>query len=355
MARPAKKIRYAVVGLGHIAQVAVLPGFRHAAANSQVSALVSDEPEKLRRLGRLYGACSLWDYGHYDELMKSGGVDAVYLAMPNHLHRNFAMRAAAAGVHVLCEKPMAVTEAHCREMLDTARRHRTLLMIAYRLHFDPATLKVLGKVRKGAIGRPRLLHASLSIRVQDPKNIRLNPLSQGGGPLYDLGIYCINAARQLFAAEPVQVSGFNQGRTRQGSDAEVTATGLLRFPGGELACLACSLDSAKTSEFNVVGETGQIRLEGAFDYAAPRTAHYFLGSKYSKDDFPATDQFGPELLYFSDCILKKRQPQPSGLEGLADVRVIQALHHSAATGRSVVLSPLRQEPRRAGREARRYY
>src|SRR5919107_3152787 len=113
---PSKKIRYAVVGLGHISQVAVLPGFAHA-ENSELAALVSDDPEKLDKLGRRYKVKTRFSYERYDECLRSGEIDAVYIALPNHLHRSYSERAARAGVHVLCEKPMAVTEDDCLSMI----------------------------------------------------------------------------------------------------------------------------------------------------------------------------------------------------------------------------------------------
>ena len=128
------KIRYAVVGLGHLAQVAVLPAFAHA-KNSELVALVSGDKKKLAKLGRLYRIDRLYDYDRLEECLQKG-VDAVYIVLPNHLHKEFTLRAAAAGAHVLCEKPMAVTSPECREMIESARKHRRKLMIAYRLHFE---------------------------------------------------------------------------------------------------------------------------------------------------------------------------------------------------------------------------
>jgi glucose-fructose oxidoreductase len=121
LASKAEKIRYAVVGLGHIAQVAVLPAFAHA-KNSELVALVSDDPEKLEKLGRRYKVKTRFKYDQYDECLRSGDIDAVYIALPNHLHRSYTERAARAGVHVLCEKPMAVTEEDCLSMIRVAER-----------------------------------------------------------------------------------------------------------------------------------------------------------------------------------------------------------------------------------------
>ena len=137
----AKNIRYAVVGLGHIAQVAILPAFAQARQNSTLAALVSDDPEKLRKLSRRYGIRHVCSYDDADELFDSGEVDAVYITLPNSMHREYTERAARAGLHVLCEKPMAVTSADCQRMIEVTRENDVKLMIAYRLHFERGNLE----------------------------------------------------------------------------------------------------------------------------------------------------------------------------------------------------------------------
>src|SRR5918911_3851553 len=133
---PKRLIRYAVVGCGHIAQVAVLPAFGNARRNSKLVAIVSGDPEKREQLKKKYEVERAIDYPQYDELLRSGDIDAVYIALPNSMHAEYTERAARAGVHVLCDKPMAVTEAECSRMARAAREARVKLMIAYRLHFE---------------------------------------------------------------------------------------------------------------------------------------------------------------------------------------------------------------------------
>src|SRR6187200_3508865 len=125
------RMRYAVVGLGHIAQVAVLPAFSHARQNSELVALVSDDPAKHEKLRSKYKVQHTYSYDEYDQCLRSGAIDAVYIALPNNLHCDFAVRAAQAGIHVLCEKPMAVTEEECENMISAAKQARVKLMVAY--------------------------------------------------------------------------------------------------------------------------------------------------------------------------------------------------------------------------------
>jgi glucose-fructose oxidoreductase len=343
--RSRSKVRYAVVGQGHIAQVAVLPAFAHARRNSELAALVSGDGAKLRALGRKYRVSGLYSYDQYDDCLRSGDVDAVYIATPNHLHKEYAVRAARAGVHVLCEKPLAVTEADCRAMIAAARRGRVKLMVAYRLHFEEASLKAVEIARRGKLGDVRIFESLFTMQVK-PGNIRLQ--AEGGGGLYDIGIYCINAARALFAAEPLSVFAWsaNNGEKRFREVDEMT-TAVLQFPGERLASFTCSVGAADVSEYHVVGTKGSLRVEPAYEYAEGLEHHLQAGSEPKRKKFAKRDQFAAELLYFSDCVLRGREPEPSGEEGLADVRIIQALLRSARAGRPVRLGPFarRRRPR----------
>jgi len=333
--RSRTKVRYAVVGLGHIAQVAVLPAFAHAARNSELAALVSGDRVKRQAVGRKYGVSALYSYEEYDECLRSGDVDAVYIALPNHLHREYAVRAARAGVHVLCEKPLAVTEADCKAIIAAARRGRVKLMVAYRLHFEEASLKAVEMARGTKLGEPRIFESLFTMQVR-PGNIRLQ--AEGGGGLYDIGIYCINGARALFAAEPTEVFAWSASNgDRRFREVDEMTSAVMRFPGDRLASFTCSLGAADVSEYHVVGTKGSLRVEPAYEYAEPRKHQLTVDGKTTRKTFPKRDQFAPELLYFSDCVLKDRQPEPSGREGLADIRIIRAIHESARTGRPVTL------------------
>jgi predicted dehydrogenase len=334
------KIRYAVVGLGHIAQVAVLPAFAHA-ENSVLSALISDDPEKLEKLGRKYKVKSRFSYRQYDECLRSGLVDAVYIALPNHLHREYTERAARAGVHVLCEKPMAVTEEDCLSMIRVAEEHNVKLMVAYRLHFEEANLKAIELVQGGRLGDPRLFASVFTMTVKEG-DIRLNPRELGGGTLYDIGIYCINAVRSLYGAEPMEVVAFSANNgDRRFLQCEETTSAILRFPGRErLAMFTCSFGAADVSSYQVVGSKGDLLMHPAYEYAAELKQRVTIDGRTRERTFPKRDQFAPELVSFSECILTGAAPEPSGWEGLADVRVIRALYRSADTGPPVTLEPV---------------
>lgn len=329
-----KKIRYAVVGLGHIAQVAVLPAFQHGGQNSEVTALVSGDAKKLDVLSKQYRVRHRASYDEYDDLVQSGEIDAVYIALPNSLHADYSIRAARAGVHVLCEKPMAVTTKECAAMVQAARTHNVKLMIAYRLHFEEANLKAIQIVQSGRIGEPRFFNSLFALQLKEG-NIRTDR-ELGGGTVYDLGVYCINAARYLFRDEPQEAFAYtaNNGERRFKEIDEMTGA-VLRFPGDRLATFISSFGAADVSSYEIVGTKGRLRLDPAYEYAMALRHELTVNGKTTSRTFRRRDQFAPELIYFSDCILKNRQPEPSGSEGLADVRVIEALYRSAAAGKPV--------------------
>jgi glucose-fructose oxidoreductase len=328
-----RKVRYAVAGLGWIAQAAVLPAFANA-ENSELVALVSDDAEKLKQLGDQYNIEHWFTYAEYDDCLNSGLIDAVYIALPNQLHHDFTSRAANAAIHVLCEKPMAITEAECEQMIHDCENNNVKLMIAYRLHFEAANMDAVEIVRSGQIGQPLIFNSVFSQQVEQG-DIRLRQAT-GGGTIYDIGIYCINAARYLFQDEPIEVfaTTANTGEQRF-SEVETTSSAILRFPNEKLATFTCSFGVAPVSTYQIVGTQGDLRLDDVYSFETAPKQKLTINQEQQEREFDPQDQFAAELIYFSDCILQDRDPEPSGTEGLNDVRIIQALYQSIATGRWV--------------------
>lgn len=330
-----RKLRYAVVGLGHIAQVAVLPAFRNA-GNSELFALVSGDADKLEKLGKKYSLEHLYSYQDYSRALSN--VDAVYLALPNHLHREYAVRAAAAGVHVLCEKPMAASSEDCEAMIAAAEQNHSKLMIAYRLHFDAANLEAIELAKSGKLGDLRMFTSEFAQQVASD-NIRVTePVARGGGAVYDMGIYCINASRYLFGAEPVEVMAVagNDGGERFKLVEEMMSV-TMRFPEGRIATFTCSFGAADIGRYALIGTKGVLRADPAYEYAMALKHQITVGGKTTSKTYPKRDQFAAQIFYFSDCVLKEKEPEPSGLEGLADVSVIEAIYQSARTKKPVLV------------------
>jgi glucose-fructose oxidoreductase len=338
-----RKVRYAVVGLGHIAQIAILPAFRKA-ANSELFALVSGNSDKLEQLGKKYGLPHLYSYEDYSRALSN--VDAVYLALPNHLHREYAVRAAAAGVHVLCEKPMAVTSEDCLAMIQAANENHAKLMIAYRLHFEAGNLEAIHLARGGKLGNPRIFTSEFSQQVADD-NVRVKePNARGGGPVYDMGVYCINAARYLFGSEPTEVfAATARSEDKRFEHVEEMAAVVMHFSEERLASFTCSFGASDVSRYCLIGTKGILRSDPAYEYAMAIKQQITIGEKSKTKTFPKRDQFAAQLVYFSDCILKDKQPEPSGIEGLADVRVVEAIYESAQTKKAIRMPELPDQRR----------
>jgi glucose-fructose oxidoreductase len=334
-----RKIRYALVGLGHIAQAAVLPGFAQA-ANSELAALVSGDAKKLKELQKKHPTAKTYTYEKFDECLADPAIDAVYIALPNDLHIDCALRAFAAGKHVLCEKPLAMHARDARQMIEAAAEHGVKLMTAYRLHYEPATLATLELVRSGRLGEPRYFSSTFSYQVTDPDNIRLS-LERGGGPVYDIGTYCINAARHLMGEEPVEVAAMlARSDDSRFDEVEETAAVILRFPRGRLASFVVSFGAGSASRCEFVGTKGRVILEPAFEYSEALKQTVVIDDKPEEKSFVHTDQFGGEIEAFSQCILEDREPPSPGQEGLADVRIIKAIFAAARRGCTIRLSPL---------------
>jgi predicted dehydrogenase len=346
-------LRFAVVGLGHIAQAAVLPAFKHARSYAELAALVSDTPAKLKQLGKRYKVTRLASYDQADELFASGTVDAVYIALPNTMHAEWTIRAANAGLHVLCEKPLASSVYDCERMIDACARNSVHLMTAYRLHFERCNLEVADLVRRRRLGEPRLFNSQFSMQVK-AGNIRTQA-DLGGGPEWDIGIYCINAARMVFAEEPTEVWA-TATRTQDPRFAEIPESvhAILRFSQDRLANFVCSFGAADRARYEVVGTKGSVAVDPAYEYAEGLAYELRIGDGKRRKSFAKSDQFAPELIHFAKSVRANRAPEPSGKEGLIDVAIIEAIHRSIETGRwQKIAAPHRERRPSLNQEMRR--
>ena len=342
-----KQIRYAVVGLGHIAQGAMLPAFAHARRNSKLVAAVSDDRTKRQEITQRYKLEAAYRYEDFDDCLRM--VDAVYIALPNSMHAEYTIRAAEAGVHVLCEKPMAVTVDECRQMLAACRKAKVKLMIAYRLHFETINIAAVELARRGELGDLRYFTSSFSMKVRRG-DIRTKK-SCGGGTLYDIGVYCINAARYLFRAEPTEVSAMSvHSGAKSLAEIDETTAATMRFSDGRVATFVSSFNASDVASYRIVGSRGHVHVDPAYEYAEGLKYTVTIEGKKRTKEIGKRDQFAPELLYFSDCILQDRQPEPSGEEGLQDVRIVEALYESARTRRPVSIRPFEKRVRPTARQ-----
>ena len=334
-------VRYGVVGLGYISQAAALPAFERT-ESSQLVALFSGDEEKRLELGRTYDVPA-YRYDQLEEAIRNEQIQALYIATPNTMHREYVERAASLGVHSLCEKPLATTEHDSEAMIEAARNNGVKLMTAYRLHFTDSALEAVELARSGKLGELRIFQSLFSAQVSagTPRTRQ----KMGGGPLFDIGIYCINAARYLFRDEPEEVLGLSARPSgdERFNEVEEMVSAILRFPGERLASFTCSFGAAENDECTLVGTKGTLRIEPAYEYSGEMHWRITAGGHTHRRTFKPGDQFAAELDYFSDCILANREPEPSGHEGLADVRIINAIYESTRTNQPVRLEWIRRE------------
>lgn len=337
----ADKVRYAVVGAGDISQEALMPGVAHT-GNSELTGVVTGDPLKAQVLAERYGLEHACSYAGYGDLLRSGDVDAVYIGLPNWQHLEYAQQALEAGIHVLLEKPSEVSAERARLLMDAAARSQAKLMVAYRLHFEPATLAALELVRSGKLGE---VHGFTSHFAQmvSPHNHRATN-GWDAGPVLDMGAYPINAVRNLFGSEPERVFAFGTRHADSGlGDFDDTVAVTLQFSRGRVAQFVVSYYLEAINSYTVLGTEGSLTVNPGFTFGEPLKHVLKTKDGVSKQSFPATDQFGGELRYFSQCILEGRTPEPDAEEGWLDLRVMDAIRASLETGTLQQLEPYQRE------------
>ncbi len=338
-------INYAVVGAGWISQQAFLPGVVQS-GNSRVVAIVSGDLDKAARLAEFYHIATVVDYASFDTLLLRPDIDAVYIALPNDMHADFSIRAAKAGKHVLVEKPLATTEAEALAMISAAQGAGVYLMTAYRLHNEPGTVAVLDQIRANAIGRPLIFQSTFSLQTA-VGNHRLKA-SAWGGPLQDLGVYCINAARHIFAEEPIEAIAMSHrpDDDERFGEVEASVAATLRFPSGGMAQFVASFGAAAVDSYQVVGTLGSLALDPGYRFDTATRISVRRDGATTESTFPQIDHFGAQVAYFSDCIARGTPPEADGEEGLADMRVMLAIEAALRTGQSqkIVTLPRARHP-----------
>ncbi len=336
------KVRYGVVAGGWISQGAFMPGVHHT-GNSVMTALVTGDPVKADRLARHYDIEHTYTYEQFGQLLTDDVVDALYIATPNWRHAEFAVPALKAGIHVLLEKPIEIGEEASQKIIDAQKESGAKLMVAYRLHFEPATLAAIGMARDGTLGDIQYFGSTFAQQVSPDNHRAKNGFE--AGPVYDMGPYPINAVRNLFGDEPVEVraTGLRHGL----GDFDDTVHVMLKFPGDRIADFIVSYSLPAIDEFRIAGSEGIIQSNPAYMFGDGKAlAHEItIGEEKKKREYKATDHFGGETKYFSDCILNDVDPEPDGEEGLCDVRVIEAIRRALATGEPQTLAPYHRKRR----------
>ena len=337
-------VGFAIVGLGNYALNQMMPRFEQAEM-AHVAAIVSGNPDKLRRVGEAYGipADARYSYETFANIASDDRIEAVYIVLPSGLHADWTVQAFAAGKHVLCEKPMALSSAECERMIAASRRANRKLMIAYRSHFEPYNLEAMELMARGAAGQLRLLRSEQSYRMgptSPSKNWRVNRALAGGGPLEDYGIYGLQSALYLAREMPESISAtsFQPAGDPRFSEIFAHVSSQWRFPSGAVAQLATSYDSAGTNFVHARGTTGALIMDPATGYSGQKMT---LEGRERREFSPGDPgvQFARQLDHLTSAIRNGTPIRTPGEMGLRDLRLIEAIYASAAAGQTVKLNP----------------
>lgn len=327
-------LRWGVLSTANIGRAAVNPAIQ-ASGNGELVAVASRDAARAREFAEAHGIPR--SFGSYAELLAEPDIDAVYIPLPNSLHLPWTVKAAEAGKHVLCEKPLALDEAECREMSAAAEANGVRLLEAFMYRFHPRTQRVVELVRDGAVGDLRVIRSTFTFRLTRPDNIRLDP-ALGGGALMDVGCYCVNVSRTMAGEEPEEVAAVANW-TERGVDEEMT--GLLRFPGGVTAHFDCALTMERCEVYEVAGTEGHLEVPASF---LPGTAdapiHHHRGRQGAETEVVGgVDEYREMVEHFAECVLNERSFRYSAEEAALNMRTIDALYRSARNGGAPVRLP----------------
>lgn len=348
---PDRRIGYAVVGLGHLALEEVLPALS-SCKKSKLVALVSGSPDKMKKVAAQYGItpANCYSYQTYDRLKDNPEVDVIYIILPNSMHKEFTVRGAAAGKHILCEKPMAVTRQECQEMIDACNKARVKLMVAYRIQYQPHNRQLRQILKKGEMGDAKFVDASNCQSSANPDHWRHKKALAGGGALPDIGLYCLNTTRFVLGEEPVEVFAYQYSTPGEPlfKEVEELMSWQMKFPSGVIANCSTHYHVHESRYYRVLCEKGWLHLDKAYAYKGqqlstaraegPQELHQQIG-------LMEKDQFALEMDHFSQCIIENKAPFTPGEEGLQDQIIMEAIYQSAAERRPVKIEGLARIPK----------
>ncbi|GAC1422548.1 MAG: Gfo/Idh/MocA family oxidoreductase [Acidobacteriaceae bacterium] len=331
-----KPVGFAAIGLGTISDI-----FMRACARSQkakITALVTGHPDtKGKKYAAMFGIpeSSIYTYETFDRIRENKAVDAVYVGLPNSMHREYTVRAAAAGKHVLCEKPMAISSAECEQMIAACRKAGKKLMIGYRVHYEPTHAEAKRIALSGELGPLEAFEGAFGFDAK-PNQWRLTKQYGGGGALMDVGIYPMNEIRWILGEEPVGYTAVATTLDRTSgrfAEIEQTLDFTLKFPSGVVAALGCTYGANMPGFLRIHGAKGSIEITDAFGYTGVHL-HGLSGRQQLDVTSPGQDDTAHFLLeadHFADCVRTNTEPKTPGEEGLHDLRAMEAIYKAAGT------------------------
>ena len=332
MVRMQKKIRWGVLSTANIGVKKVIPGMQ-AGELSAVTAIASRDQGKARAAADALGIEKA--YGSYEELLADPQIDAIYNPLPNQLHVPWTAKAAEAGKHVLCEKPLSMTVAEAETLFAVRARTGVKIGEAFMIRSFTQWLRLRELLDEGRIGELRAVVAAFSYFNVDPKNIR-NQVESGGGALYDIGCYCIQAARYAFGALPRRAVGLIERDPQMKTDRLTSA--MLDFDGGQ-AIFTCSTQLIPYQRVHFLGTKGRIEIEIPFNAPKDRPTRLFIdetgdifGGGMVTEEFATADQYTMQGDAFSRAILEDTEVPVPLEDAIANMKVIEAVFRSGETG-----------------------
>lgn len=344
-----QQIGYAIVGLGKLSQEELLPAFTQC-KKSKLVALVSGDRSKALKLAERYQVSekNIYNYQNYDKLIDNPAVQVVYIVLPNHLHAEYTIRAAQAGKHVLCEKPMANSVAECQSMIDACNKVNRKLMVAYRLQLEPHHRRAIQMVRRQEFGKLKhIVTENCENTLKDPNHWRFDKARAGGGALADIGIYCLNAARYLTGEEPIELSArtYATPTDPRFKTVEESVNFYLRFPSGVTVSALTSYGAFSGKRFRAYAENGWFEIDPAFSYEGLRLTSSNMVNKetdQTEHQCKIVNHFANEMDEMSMCILENRLPLMTGEEGMQDMHLMELIYKSAESGQLIQLPAVNQ-------------
>jgi len=325
-----KKLGVALVGLGIYSEGQLGPALRET-KHCYLAGIVSGSKRKKKRWKKEYDIPenNIYDYEDFDLIKNNEAVDIVYVVLPNSMHKEYVIRAANAGKHVICEKPMANTVKECDEMIAVCREAEVMLSIGYRLHFDPFNLEMMRLANEKVYGNVKRISASHGL--SSAQGWRLDKQMAGGGPLMDVGIYCVNAGRYITGQEPIVVHA-TEGQKKDKkkfATIEESLTWTMQYPSGVIAECSCSY-SQYGNHLRVEAENGWFEIAPSFSYSG-------LKGKTSDGtmDIRPINQQAAQMDDFGVAIMDKRPTPVPGEMGRQDMKIIEAIYESVASGQRV--------------------
>lgn len=329
------KLGIALVGLGGYSRGQLAPALQET-DNCYLAGIVTGTPSKAEEWKRQYNIPegNIYNYDNYDQIADNPDIDIIYVVLPNGLHAEYTIRAAEAGKHVICEKPMATSVEDCQRMIDACNRNNVKLSIGYRLHFEPYNQRVMEIGQEEVFGPVQTLDTANSFVIgNDPDNWRVDKELAGGGPLMDMGVYCVQGACYTVGQDPVAVTARFGEVTRPDvfHEVEQSIHWQMEFPGGAVADCSSSYND-RASYLHGEAENGWWKLDSAYGYSGQhgRTSE-------GEMNFPDVNQQVRQMDAFADCVMNNRQTRVPGEMGMRDVRIMMAIYEAARSGERIQL------------------